>query len=252
MHQRLRCMTVTWNRVCNILISDYGPSYITLIIILSLLFILVGFILFASYLEQLGLRRFKNGVFVTTKANGAWCCIKVPAMFGPISLQVFCPKGAGDAEIIVKEVTLMLSKCQYQVNRELLLRSLHMTRNANDLLFTNDAPHNTTEQSYEEYGRVPFSPNFFQCPIVFETSFILNHRCPVSQAIMSLESSILHNFAVSNRPGKFVYKDEEDKIFYLSLEPKLGGDTNILRLLVYGIHNAGLGKFVILSTRNKK
>jgi len=187
----------------------------------------------------MGLRRFKNGVFITTTPNGAWCYVKVPDMMGPILVQVFCSKGASESEIIVNQITLTLKKCEFRANQELLLRSLHLTRNANDLLFTtkiNDM--HITELHLEKYGH---GPNFFHCPIVFETSFLLNHRCPITQAIMSLESTILHNFAVSNRPGKFVYKDEEDRVFYLSLEPKKN-DSNILTLLVYGIHNAGPGK----------
>jgi len=228
---------------------EHGKRYRNLIYSFLVSFLIIpflsclGFTLLALYLKsQIDLRSFRNGVFVSTNPYGAWCYIKVPETYGPISVQVFHPKGVSDAEIIVKQITLILKKCLFQVNQELLLRSLHMTRNAHDLLFTNDAQDPKAERQLEEYDCVSFCSNFFQCPVVFDTSFPLNHRCPVSQVIMSLESTILHNFAVSNRPGKFVYKDEKDKIFYLALEPKVN-ETNILTLLVYGINsNVGPGE----------
>ena len=51
------------------------------------------------------------------------------------------------------------------------------------------------------------APGFFHCAAKFRTFFPLYHRSTGAQGVMTLESSILHNFAVSNRRGRFVYKD---------------------------------------------
>lgn len=85
-----------------------------------------------------------------------------------------------------------------------------------------------------------FFPGVFRCPIVFRTVFDLYHRCAAnpSQVIRKLEATVLHNFAVSNRPGIFVYKDEVGAIFYMSLQAKGSGldDDGQVELLVHGIH----------------
>ena len=87
-----------------------------------------------------------------------------------------------------------------------------------------------------------FKPGHFKCPITFQSRFILNHRCSVAQAIMSLESSILQNFVVSNRPRIFVYKDEEENVSYITLKPfnfPNTSETNYIQLLVRGITKPG-------------
>jgi hypothetical protein len=205
----------------------------------------LGFSILANHMEtqsDFRLRRFRNGVFICADPSGAWCYVKVPSITGPIEVQVFSSSGLQEAERLGTVVNRIVNQCQFRVNQELLLKSLHGTRIANDLLFLGKSSDEEcmSREVCLNSGGFPFPACHFRCPTVFETSFLLNHRCPVSQVIMSLESTILSNFGVSNRPGIFVYKDEYDRIFYLELTPKKN-DSSALTLLVHGIHSAGPG-----------
>ena len=88
-----------------------------------------------------------------------------------------------------------------------------------------------------------FVSGSFSCPIVFRTDFDLYHRCATnpSQVAHKLEATVLHSFAVSNRPGVFVYKDESGAIFYMNVKPigsGIDGDGKV-ELIVRGIHEPG-------------
>jgi hypothetical protein len=59
------------------------------------------------------------------------------------------------------------------------------------------------------------------------------------KAIRSLEATILHIFAVSNRQQLFVYKDESGMIFYMRLVAHDTKDAKNIDLLVFGIEQPG-------------
>ncbi len=111
-----------------------------------------------------------------------------------------------------------------------MLHRLHRSRTASPLLIPEDEP-----------NLLPFES--FQCPVVFSTSFRLYHRCAAnpSQVALSLQSTVLHSFAVSNRRDVFVYKDETGSIFYLLLRAT-AGETEVdgnVELLVHGVQSPG-------------
>ena len=88
---------------------------------------------------------------------------------------------------------------------------------------------------------IPTEQNFdsgcaFACPIVFSHSFPLHHRCELHKTIVALGSSVLHQFAVSNRQGIFVYRDEQDHIVYMTLE----AGVDVVRLVVRGVDSVGI------------
>lgn len=120
--------------------------------------------------------------------------------------------------------------------------SLHGSRTASSLLLVNE---DKKIEGPEERGHVPerFYPGVFKCPLVFRTVFDLYHRCATNpnQVARTLEGTVLHSFAVSNRRGIFVYKDETGAIFYLSLQATSGGNDNDgkIQLLVHGVHEPG-------------
>lgn len=88
-----------------------------------------------------------------------------------------------------------------------------------------------------------FDPGVFACPIVFRTVFDLYQRAATNpaQVARTLEATVLHNFAVSNRPGLSVYKDESGDIFYMKIQPKGSGidAEGQVELLVYGLGDPG-------------
>eukprot|EP00980_Cylindrotheca_fusiformis_P022307 scaffold9191_cov114-Cylindrotheca_fusiformis.AAC.2 len=88
-----------------------------------------------------------------------------------------------------------------------------------------------------------FKPGTFSCPVVFRSEFDLYYRCATNptQVARTLEATVLHSFAVSNRRSIFVYKDESEAIFYMSLEAidsGLGGEGKVA-LLVHGVDPPG-------------
>ncbi len=99
------------------------------------------------------------------------------------------------------------------------------------------------DKNESDESRLFFAPGSFACPVVFRTLFQLFHRCATnpSQVARTLEATVLHSFAVSNRSGIFVYKDEVGGIFYMSLEARgsgIDGDGQV-ELLVHGIKKPG-------------
>lgn len=109
--------------------------------------------------------------------------------------------------LTARTVQEMISHSCHRVNQQLLLKRLHESRTASSLLIPQDAmaidePENDIEQL--------FRTGVFSCPVVFQTSFDLFHRCATnpSQVARKLEGTVLHSFAVSNRRNFFVYKDE--------------------------------------------
>lgn len=88
-----------------------------------------------------------------------------------------------------------------------------------------------------------FPPGTFSCNVVFHTLFDLYQRAATSpgQVARTLEATVLHNFAVSNRPGIFVYKDESGAIFYMELKARGNGidSDGQVELMVYGLGDPG-------------
>lgn len=96
------------------------------------------------------------------------------------------------------------------------------------------------EWKSDEQEGILFSPGSFGCPVKYKTSFPLYDRSVASQVVLSLEVSVLHSFAVSNRRGIFVYKDESDSIFYMKLKEVVGNNgCNSVELLVFGLRHPG-------------
>lgn len=87
-----------------------------------------------------------------------------------------------------------------------------------------------------------FKSGCFECPVVFRSEFDLYKRCSAnpSQVARTLEGTVLHSFAVSNRRSLFVYKDESEAIFYIRLEAiEEVMDDGKVALLVYGVNPPG-------------
>ena len=120
-----------------------------------------------------------------------------------------------------------------------VLISLHRNRIASSYLIPGNGDFDEWK-SNEEDGSL-FSPGSFGCPVKFKTSFTLYDRCVASQVVLSLEASVLHSFAVSNRRGIFVYKDESDAIFYMKLDAVSGTNegSDSVDLLVCGLSHPG-------------
>jgi hypothetical protein len=108
------------------------------------------------------------------------------------------------------------------------------------------SPEENTENSESSDSRNlydSFKPGVFSCPVVFRSEFDLYYRCASnpSQVARTLEATVLHSFAVSNRRSIFVYKDESGAIFYMSLQAigtSFDGDGKVA-LLVHGVDPPG-------------
>jgi hypothetical protein len=123
---------------------------------------------------------------------------------------------------------------------------MHRNRTASSLLIPGDGEFEEWKLDSEKLGdgEVPtgslFNPGSFGCPVKFKTSFLLYHRCVATQVIRSLEASVLDSFAVSNRRGVFVYKDESDAIFYMKLKATGSNEgEHYVELLVFGLRLPG-------------
>eukprot|EP00536_Pseudo-nitzschia_multiseries_P007031 jgi/Psemu1/194486/e_gw1.157.96.1 len=173
-----------------------------------------------------------------------WCLLKLQRSDGTISSQIYHPEGEEVAMNVVVLIHSVLCCCINRVNQQLLLKSLHRTRTVSELLVPRLAQHmDSFDEETERSTSDKFAPGIFQCPIVYRKLFGLYHRAATNpgQVARTLEATVLHNFAVSNRPGLFVYKDETGAIFYMKIEPRGSGidSDGQVELLVYGITKPG-------------
>lgn len=185
-----------------------------------------------------------------------WCFIQLQKGLGRILINVHHSDGFDRATEIAARTTAAIKQVCRRVNQILLLESLHKTRNASYMLIKEDddgktgatVRKNTDEESGEDlhrhgdhsHHRRRHLQGEFACTVKFQRSFFLFHRCSRKTAVMALESKVLHNFAVSNRRGLFVYKDEVDRVFYMRLSSFVNADgSEGILLLVHGAEMPG-------------
>ena len=200
-----------------------------------------------SQQKSISMDEVSNGEFFASnvKENG-WCLVVVPETYGFISVNVYHPSGNQVAEKVAMTILRAISDSCHCANQILLLEHMHITRTASSLMIpelsqgvTHSEASNSSNEQQE--NNLEYPAGYFQCNVSFKTSYELNKRCQLSKVIIDLEASILHSFALSNRPGFFVYKDEEDCVFYMTLQSQQGIDDCLDRvhLVVYGIRPAG-------------
>eukprot|EP00934_Nitzschia_sp_Nitz4_P004171 Nitzschia sp. Nitz4//scaffold20_size174350//160042//170970//NITZ4_002134-RA/size174350-augustus-gene-0.39-mRNA-1//1//CDS//3329541905//4161//frame0 len=171
-----------------------------------------------------------------------WCFVYVQPSDGLVLSQIYHPGGEEVAVNVVSNVQRTIRSSIHKVNQELMLKSLHINRSVTRYILASAPTDDTTsDENHRTLER--FSAGSFACPVVFRRTFALFHRCATNpnQVAHSLEATVLHSFAVSNKPGLFVYKDEVGAIFYMTLEARgsgIDGDGSV-ELLVYGIRNPG-------------
>jgi hypothetical protein len=189
-----------------------------------------------------------GGQFFATDTNlHGWCWINVPEAIGPVSVYAFHHNGIGAAESVAKEALDIVKNACHKLNQILLLETMQRSRTASELLIPADnasskVSRDTSEHIYYRESNTPtldLPPGFFQCDIAHRAFYKLHPRCLPSEAILDLQYTVLNSFAVSNRRGIFVYKDEKENIFYMRFEPSEADSQCGIELFVYGIHEAG-------------
>jgi hypothetical protein len=148
-----------------------------------------------------------------------WCFVKINKKKGIIFIDIHHPVGVQAAKELMEKTLKIIDTACHKVNQILLLRRLHRTRTASRLLLPPD-PTVSIEDGISLLTEGDASQEgLFSCPIVYRTSFELYHRCATNpaQVIRTLEATVLHIFAVSNRRQVFVYKDETGFVFYMTL-----------------------------------
>lgn len=222
-----------------------------------------GFSFLVSELQKfkaVSLRNYtsRDGFLLETieEASGSlayWCFLKIYRPMGVVGVEIHHPGGPQKAAGLMESVIEVISACCHRVNQLLLLRMLHSSRTASRLLIPPDWTTSPSKAvSEKQIAGVLFHDGLFCCPIVYRTSFELFHRCAANPALVArtLEATVLHIFAVSNRRHVFVYKDESGAVFYMSLlvregvaevEANVGTDGDAqIELLVCGVEDPGL------------
>ena len=164
-----------------------------------------------------------------------WCFIQIRRETGLVIVRVYHPLGDVAAEKKAQATRVLVEQTCDRTNQLLLLDSLYTTKNASPLLISEEEEQTDKDEESARYS----------CPVKYTTTIPLHRRCAPNQAILALETTILQNFIISNRRGPFVYKDEENNVFYLKLNSyKSGADEmeqnpHIIELLVYGCNAPG-------------
>jgi len=209
--------------------------------------------------NDLKLKELSSGKFfaVDIEKHG-WCFVDVPDN-GVVLIYVHHPLGNAIAEKVAESAYRVVTDAIHCANQMLLLKHMHKTRIASSLMIPeNNAVISRTELSnhdrVQQSSILEYPVGYFQCDISFKESYELNRRCTLTSAILELESSVLHSFALLNRRGIFVYKDEDGLIFYMRLQPCPGNDSkpDSVDFLVYGTQPVGPSITVQLSHLLKK
>lgn len=198
--------------------------------------------------EIVPLLAFGSGGFVAveieqgTETLAYWCFVNLRKTRSIITVEVYHPKGRQMGSDVLSTVNDFISACCHRVNQVLLLQRLHQNRVASALLIPPDSDASEGSGSSQEELST-FRSGSFGCPVVFRTTFDLFHRCATNptQVARTIEVTVLHIFAISNRGRFFVYKDESGSIFYMNLEPRGGGveSDGTIELVVYGVDEPG-------------
>ena len=169
-----------------------------------------------------------------------WCFSTIQKPRGSIIVQVYHPLGDEAAERQLQIAKRLVKDICERTNQILLLDSLYKTKNACNLLISEE------EEPIEKDGENNLAATY-SCPIQHKESIPLHRRCTPKQAILALETSILQNFMVSNRRGNFVYKDESENVFYMKLNWNKISDAketdqmnpHVVELVVFGCDRPG-------------
>ena len=158
-----------------------------------------------------------------------WCFLSFSKTTGDVSVELFHPRGSTAASKVVERLQLVMESVCHRVNQLILLKAMHQSRLASRLLVPSDG-NNGGKQELRADNAVS---GMFSCPVVFEKQFGLYYRCAAnpSQIVRSLEASVLHIFALSNRRHVFVYTDETGSIFYMQLMES----NDSISLSVFGV-----------------
>lgn len=194
----------------------------------------------------LRMQEVSNGEFIASEVEEVgWCFFAVPENYGFVKVCVYHPSGNQVAENVATTALRTISGACHKANQILLLEHMHRSKLASSLMIpdTNTAM-TQTDTSYSNLDQqsniLEYPAGYFRCDVSFKTSYLLNKRCQLSSVIIDLEASVLHSFALLNRPGKFVYKDEDDCIFYMELQSQ-GAEESLDKvvLVVYGTQPPG-------------
>lgn len=198
--------------------------------------------------KQVSLKSFDDGdSFVVIDQSESsllsyFCFLSIRRSRGSIVVEVHHPGGEEESSKIMEKMHALISECCHRANQILLLERLHASKTASSLLIPSDFG-NDSQNVPKIGGETPFVAGVFHCPTLFRTTFELFHRCAASplQVARTLEATVLHIFAVSNRMRVFVYKDEKGSIFYMTLSARGGGTDpdGVIELLVHGIDEPG-------------
>lgn len=174
-----------------------------------------------------------------------FCFVRLRRSRGLVTVEVYHPDGPDESQSVLDKMHEVISGCCHRTNQILLLRSLFRTRTASDLLIpVDDVDEGKLPAQNDGSKSETFRSGVFRCSPVFRTTFDLFHRCAMkpSQVARSLEATVLHIFAISNRRRVFVYKEEDGGVFYMNLASFGGGlePTGKVELLVYGVRQPGV------------
>lgn len=176
--------------------------------------------------------------FATDMKSFGWCWIGVLDE-GRVCVHVFHQAGIEKAEQIQREVMKIVDKECHHVNQILLLETMQKSRASSDLLLPPDHS-NAKEKNSQDRGTLTLPDGYFKCDVVHSAFYAVNRRCSPSKILVELQYSVLSSFAISNRLGYFVYKDEEENIFYMNFDSssEKEGTNHGIDFYVYGIYEA--------------
>jgi hypothetical protein len=192
--------------------------------------------------EELNLVKTKKGeLFCLDMESHGWCVISIQ-IGGPVSVRVFHQEGMKIAEKISLRAMAIVQRACYEVNQFLLLDDMQRTRNANDLLIVGDGIISSefSDSSLLDMPASTYPPGYFRCSIVHEVLFALNKHCSPKKALALVKDSIFHAFAVLNRLDIFVYKDEDNNVFYMELSLNKQENERLIKLNVHVIEKPGV------------
>lgn len=171
------------------------------------------------------------------------CFLTIRKTHGVVAMEAYHPEGTEEGSKIIEKFQSFVSRCCHRTNQILLLNKLHNSKSASSFLLATDLEGTEVQKQESTVDSIPFKPGYFECPVVFETTFELFHRCATNpeQVARTIEATVLHIFSVSNRRGIFVYKDEDGQVFYMKLLTSGGGlePDGTIQLLVHGLDKPG-------------
>jgi tRNA threonylcarbamoyladenosine modification (KEOPS) complex Cgi121 subunit len=155
-----------------------------------------------------------------------------------ISCYFYEELGIEKIENIKIKISAKIEDIIKNINKEILLNDLNLTRICSNLLFYESTNFEENSSNYDKFllDSNYFKKNMFECGKKHAIYFNLQKRLDAKLAISSIKNTIFNPLRVTNRDNFYVYKNNQNNIYYM----RFFSNENSIELQIFGKENPNI------------